>query len=202
MRGLRSALLRRVWARDPRGVEPAVSHRSPWSSLLPLVPQASQLQQPSVEPGAGGRGWEAPPEYQAGGANPGGAATPPHPVCAGPQKGRHPPRARGSFCTLPPSLYDSRVLGAPQARAAEAGTAKGTPAAPRLAPAPGCRGGAGRQLPGGASFVLPSRRPRPCQARGGGRGGRGRGRALGSRARRSALNPARRPAGMAAAGAH
>lgn len=71
--------------------------------------------------------------------------------------------------------------------------------APRPAPAEGAEEGReGRSRAGGASFVLAPRRPRPCRA-GGARGGRGR--ALGSRARRSALNPARRPAGMAAAGA-
>lgn len=70
--------------------------------------------------------------------------------------------------------------------------------APRPAPAEGAEEGRGRPVPGGRR-LLSSRRGGPGPARLGVRGGGGG--PLGSRARRSALNPARRPAGMAAAGA-
>lgn len=70
--------------------------------------------------------------------------------------------------------------------------------APRPAPAEGARGAAGRPVSGRRLFCPPVA---AAPALPGWGGPRGRGRALGSRARRSALNPARCPAGMAAAGA-
>lgn len=165
--------------RDPRGTELG------WlQEPLPLasIPGASAFPAPIAFSGAGlwGLGPGKPsPGYEARGVTPGGAATPPHLDRAGPQKSRHQIRARGSLCTLPPSPYESTGPRSSPSKGSRGGDREVETACAQPCTCRGGRGGAGRLVPGGASFVLPSRRPRPGLAAGG--GGRPRGAGAGPR---------------------
>lgn len=146
----------------------------PWGLSLP----SSNSLQRSRALGAGSR--EALSRvYEARGVTPGGAATPPHLDRAGPQKSRHQIRARGSLCTLPPSPYESTGPRSSPSKGSRGGDREVETACAQPCTCRGGRGGAGRLVPGGASFVLPSRRPRPGLAAGG--GGRPRGAGAGPR---------------------
>lgn len=183
------------WARDPRGAHRGVRQRSLCPSVLSLAPSLLSSESlrstrrvwgiPILGITTKGRTWVAQPRPQ-------------HLDSTGPQMGGHQVRARGPCVSSLPPAANLPVLGAPQARGGQGG---GREMGTRCAPPCTCRGRqrwCGKAGPGAAPLLssrLGGPGPAPLV------GPRGRGRALGSRARRSALNPVRRPAGMAAAGA-
>lgn len=181
--GLLSDTTRSEGARNPRGAEPGV-RQEPLPTPTPASTAWGQAGRSGLGLGLGQPLQGVPrPKGESGRHS--------HAPAPGPRRA-----VAGSTAGVPRPLplypTNLRVLGDAQAEVAEEGLRDEV--AERRRPAPDerpLRCGEGPR--GGASFVLPRWRPGPCGA--GGAGGRREsgGRALGSRARRSALNPAPPP---------